>query len=265
LSAKALRLYDQLGLLTPSRTDTSSGYRFYAAEQIPTAQLVGLLRRIDMPLALIASVINTDAESATQLVTEYWTRVETTVGERRQLTNYIHHRLTGVKPTMTVSTFQIETRTVPARTVLSISRHVHIHETAEFFADAFARLRSAAPGITGIAGIPYVVYYGEVSVDSDGPIELCRPIATADLASGRGADIEQRLEAEHEEVFIRLAMRDIGWPAMLPGVDALEAWIRDHERQPGGPLRQVLIGDQRTATPDTPVCDLTIPLRPPPS
>jgi hypothetical protein len=30
LSANALRLYDELGLLPPARVDASSGYRFYA-------------------------------------------------------------------------------------------------------------------------------------------------------------------------------------------------------------------------------------------
>jgi hypothetical protein len=38
-----------------------------------------------------------------------------------------------------------------------------------FFNDAFARLRSAGPGVAGIAGCPFLVFYGEVSDDSDGP------------------------------------------------------------------------------------------------
>jgi hypothetical protein len=33
LSAKALRRYDQLGLLKPARVDPDSGYRWYAAGQ----------------------------------------------------------------------------------------------------------------------------------------------------------------------------------------------------------------------------------------
>jgi len=37
--------------------------------------------------------------------------------------------------------------------------------------------------------------------------------------------------------------------------------VNERRRKPAGALRQVLIADQRTATPDTPVCDLSIPLR----
>ncbi len=56
-------------------------------------------------------------------------------------------------------------------------------------------------------------------------------------------------------------MKDMGWPALAPAVDALEAWVRERRREPAGPLRQVLIADQRTAAPETLVCDLSVPLR----
>jgi len=142
---------------------------------------------------------------------------------------------------------------------LSISRHLHGNETNAFFADAFARLRSAAPGLEGIAGCPYLIFYGEVSDDSDGPMELCRPVSAR--PSQKVEDVQVREEPEHTEAYIRLAMKDMGWPALAPAVDALEAWVRGQRREPAGALRQVLIGDQRTAKPDTPVCDLSIPLK----
>lgn len=60
LSAKALRLYHELGLVVPARVDPSSGYRLYAENQVEQARLVGYLRRADMPLALIASALTMD-------------------------------------------------------------------------------------------------------------------------------------------------------------------------------------------------------------
>ena len=75
------------------------------------------------------------------------------------------------------------------------------------------------------------------------------------------AGIESRAEPAHDEVYIRVALKDMGWPALAPVVDALEAWVSDQHREPAGALRQVLIADQRTATPDTPVCDLSVPLK----
>jgi DNA-binding transcriptional MerR regulator len=254
LSVKALRLYDRLGLVRPARTDPDSGYRYYGADQMERARLVGLLRRLDMPLAVIADVLARPPAEAAQAVGAYWAQVESATADRRALVSYLQSRLTGASMT----SYDIQTRALPERTVLAISRHVHAAETGSFFEDAFARLRAAGPGLPGIAGCPFLIFYGEVSDDSDGPLELCRPVAAAGAAP---AGLELRVEPAHDEVFIRVARKDLGWPALLPAVDALEAWTRAEGREPRGALRQVLIADQRTAGPDTSVCDLSVPLR----
>jgi len=259
LSPKALRLYDRLGLLPPARTDPVSGYRFYSDDQVAGARLVALLRRLGMPLSVIADIAGKPAGEAAEAVAGYWAGVEAITADRRVLASYIQAKLTGAE----MARYDIKTRIIPDRTLLSISRHLHAGETDAFFGDAFARLRSAGPGVEGIAGCPFLVFYGEVSDDSDGPMELCRPVAPGSAADPvtATADVQLRVEPAHDEVFIRLAMKDMGWPALAPAADALEAWIREQRREPAGALRQVLIADQRTATPDTPVCDLSVPLR----
>ena len=40
LSVKTLRHYHEVGLLEPDRVDPATGYRHYAPEQVPTAQVV---------------------------------------------------------------------------------------------------------------------------------------------------------------------------------------------------------------------------------
>jgi DNA-binding transcriptional MerR regulator len=45
LSPKALRLYDGLGLLSPSRVDELSGYRYYEGAQLGQARLIAALRQ----------------------------------------------------------------------------------------------------------------------------------------------------------------------------------------------------------------------------
>jgi DNA-binding transcriptional MerR regulator len=263
LSAKALRLYDRLGLVRPVRTDPASGYRFYSEDQVDGARLVALLRRLGMPLPVIAEVVAKPPGEAAEAVGGYWAEIESATAERRVLVSYIQARLKGTD----MARYDIQTRTIPGRKLVAITRHVHANEAGPFFSDAFARLRAAGPGVEGIAGCPFVVYYGEVSDDSDGPVELCRPVAAdpedPDAADSDPADsdLEARSEPSHEEVFIRVAKKDMGWPALAPAADALEAWIRERRREPAGAMRQVLIADQRTAKPDAPVCDLSVPLR----
>jgi DNA-binding transcriptional MerR regulator len=259
LSPKALRLYDRLGLLTPAQTDAATGYRIYRGDQVGRARLIALLRRIDMPLPVIAGIVAQPPAEAAEAVGTYWAQAESETVQRRALVCYIQATLRGEA----MNSYDIQTRSIPGRALVSVTRHLHLSEADEFFADSFARLHSAGPGIEGIAGCPFVVYYGEVSEDSDGPIELCRPVADAPAAEGAPGQggLVSRTEAAHDEAFIRLPAKDLSWPAVAPALDALEAWLRSSNRQPAAPPRQVLIADLRTAAPDTPAFDLSVPLR----
>lgn len=259
LSPKALRLYEQLGLVVPREVDPGSGYRRYAEDQVDTAQLVGLLRRLGMPLARIGETLELAPADAARALADYWVHVEDTVRERRVLVSYLRARLMGESRRM----YDINLRTMPERKLLTINRHVLIDSVDAFFDDAFARLRAAASGIEGIAGVPFLIFYGEVSEDSDGPLELCRPVThdTGTAAVAAMADLQLRVEQSHDEAYIHLTHEEMSWPEMLPAYDALGRWVRENPRQPAGPVRQLLIADQRTATPDTVTCDLSVPLR----
>ena len=48
LSPKALRLYDELGLIEPARVDDDSGYRYYSASQLDRARLIAALRQLQI-------------------------------------------------------------------------------------------------------------------------------------------------------------------------------------------------------------------------
>jgi DNA-binding transcriptional MerR regulator len=61
LSAKALRLYDERGLLIPARADPVTGYRRYTEDQIATAARIALLRRAGISLADIGRFLSAPA------------------------------------------------------------------------------------------------------------------------------------------------------------------------------------------------------------
>jgi len=195
LSPKALRLYGELGLVVPARIDPDSGYRLYREEQVEQARLVGLLRRLDMPLATIAQVLPLDGPEAAKAVAGWWAGVEAATDERRGLVDYLQVRLRGEDHPM----YEIELRSIPERTVLSVNRHVDLSGTEGFFEDAFASLRAAGPGIEGIAGAPFLIFYGEVSEDSDGPLELCRPVVGEGESGALPGDVGRRVDPAHEE------------------------------------------------------------------
>lgn len=104
LSPKALRLYDELGLLPPARVDPVTGYRLYAPAQLERARLVAWLRRLGMPLARIAEVCALPSGAAAEEIRAYWARVEADTAARRDLASYLVDHLSrkdSVMPTTT--------------------------------------------------------------------------------------------------------------------------------------------------------------------
>jgi PPM family protein phosphatase len=89
LSPKALRLYDEFGLLRPAAVDRDSGYRRYAPDQLERARLVAWLRRLGMPLARIKMVCELDAPAAAEEIAAYWRDVEVDVRARERLASFL--------------------------------------------------------------------------------------------------------------------------------------------------------------------------------
>jgi serine/threonine protein phosphatase PrpC len=94
LSAKALRLYDELDLLRPARVDPHSGYRYYTAAQLERARLVAWLRRLGMPLARIREVCALAPADVAREIRAYWARVEAETALRRDLVAFLVDHLT---------------------------------------------------------------------------------------------------------------------------------------------------------------------------
>jgi DNA-binding transcriptional MerR regulator len=68
LTVKALRHYDELGLLPPERVDAATGYRLYGAGQVQRAEAIRTLRRLEVPLDDVATLLASDDRAAVRQV-----------------------------------------------------------------------------------------------------------------------------------------------------------------------------------------------------
>lgn len=62
LTVKALRHYDEIGLLAPAHVDPESGHRYYEAAQVEDAVAIRRLRALELPLEEIHSLLRADAD-----------------------------------------------------------------------------------------------------------------------------------------------------------------------------------------------------------
>ncbi|MFI2509436.1 MerR family transcriptional regulator [Streptomyces sp. NPDC018972] len=266
LSAKALRLYDRLGLLAPARVDAATGYRFYRPGQVERARLVALLRQLDMPLARIAEVVDADdGATAAERLTAYWADVEARHAGQRTLAAYLRGRLSGRSSEM-YGKFVVETVDVPAQVLITESRHVLAEELPAWIGASLGRLEEAARECGGVTGAPFVAYHSEVSMESDGPAEACVPVADEAAArawaerSGRARGTAVRVEPALRLARTRITKAQVAYPQILAAFEAVEEWMEAEGLTPTGPCREVYFADWDAAGPGDPVCDVAFPV-----
>jgi DNA-binding transcriptional MerR regulator len=224
LSAKALRLYDGLGLLQPARVDEDSGYRFYEPDQLRRARLIAALRQLRVPLAEIKAILPLEPVQAAERIREVWAATEAEHTSRRALAAYLIDELSGTRSVM----YEVNTRDIPARSILSVKRNVDGVDAAWAFGKEFIALlrHYRLPQIPGRAGAFFCIYWGEVSEDSDGPMEWCRPVPPdeAEALAARCPELTLRTEAAHQEAFVKLGDGQIDGADWQVVSRSLEAW-----------------------------------------
>lgn len=267
LSAKALRLYDRLGLLPPARVDEVSGYRYYRVGQIERARLVALLRQLDMPLARVAEVVEApDGAAATARLDVYWADVEARLAGQRTLAEYLRGRLSGRSSEM-YGKFVVETVEVLEQVLITETRHVLAGELPAWIGASLGRLESAAQECGGITAAPFVVYHSDVSMESDGPAESCVPVADEAAArawverQGRTRETKVRVEPAQRLAYTRISKAQVAHPQILAAFEAVEEWIPQQGLWQAGPCREVYFADWDAAGPQDPVCDVAFPVR----
>ena len=164
LTRKALRLYDELGLLPPARVDPQTGYRLYAPGQLEQARLVAWLRRLGMPLAEIRAVTALPPAAAAEQLGAYWDRVEAETAARRELASFLIGYLSGRDAAMTSAGSEELSVRYAVRSDIGLARADN-----EDAAYAGGRLLAIADGMGGHAA-------GEVA--SAAVISALRPLDT---------------------------------------------------------------------------------------
>ncbi len=265
LSPKALRLYDRTGLLAPAHVDEANGYRYYRADQVERARTVALLRRLDMPLARIAEVVREPGELAARHVAAFWRDVEERIAAQRTLVDYLRARLSG-RSTELYDTFEVKIMDVPARYVISQSRHTLADELPTWIGASLTRLLTGAAECGGVAGSPFVVYHAEVTQESDGPAETCVPVTDAAaarawaLAQGRTWETRAREEPAQRMAFTRITKAQVVYPQIIAAFEAVEEWVAQRGLQIAGPAREIYFSDWNAAGPGDAVCDVAFPV-----
>ncbi len=217
LSPKALRLYERRGLLLPDLVDEYTGYRYYRPTQAERARMIALLRRVDMPLERIGAVLDAPPGERRQLLDAYRAEAvrahERTVALLDSLASGLAEdrkdRVSAMVDAPRVSSREVPTQTFVSRTVRTTAPDLpaHIERVTALLAQrAAAAIDRTQPLV--------VVYHGEVSWESDGPIEVRVPV----LDEASAAD---GVEPAGSELFVDVPYGEVQFPTILRAFDAV--------------------------------------------
>jgi DNA-binding transcriptional MerR regulator len=220
LSLKALRLYDQLGILTPSYVDPDSGYRYYHVHQLHRARLIRMLRQIDMPLATIRRVLAASSGEAQQLVLEHCAALEERAKQARRAVQDLMAFIQQETPTMAL---EVNVQTVAPQPIVSITKRVKAEQLGQHIRDSLKALYTLVEAQGGsAAGAPLGIFHGPINQQEDGPIEVCLPVKSALAATG---EIATRDLAGGKLASVMLIGDQCEFPAILKGYDLVFDWV----------------------------------------
>jgi DNA-binding transcriptional MerR regulator len=227
LSVKALRLYDEIGVLLPARVDRASGYRFYDTTQLKNARLISMLRQLGFPLSDIKEMLRYDPVEMSRRIAQQWQHTEAEHDKRRELAHLLINQLSGKKTNM----LEVSTREIPERTLLCLKRTVDPQSAWKLGKEFIAIMHERPlPKMEGRESAAFSIYWSEVSADSDGPVEWCKPIPKdqADRLAPQYPELHLRTEPAHREAFVPITAgsEDSGVSVQLAS-EALRAWAAE--------------------------------------
>jgi DNA-binding transcriptional MerR regulator len=258
VSPKALRHYEKLGLLIPSRVDENNQYRYYTREQLDSIKAITFLKDLGIPLKTIITIVKKGSQPK---------EIEAILEEHRVLLleqlNTLNHRLvrlgwwrksTEAREMNEVKNYDVRLRDVPEIMVYSerrVMKDIH-HELPQLLRRLLDELN--AKGVI-CAGAPILMYYDNFYDGSFDPnnvdVEVGWPVNDPTVATNK-------LPAVRAAGLTYVGPYD----GLEDAYAAVFTWLNENGCQGSFPTREISINDPAVTPPEQLVTDILIPLAP---
>jgi effector-binding domain-containing protein len=239
ISVKTLRFYDERGLLKPGHIDSKSGYRYYSSAQLTEANLIRLLRSLELPLEDIQSFLRErDPHRQRALLESHREGLKRRLEEYRSIVSSIERLVEGKEEG---AGRQVSLKELADQFILGVRFHTSYEKLDESIGSAFADIFTCL-GERGEfpAGPPFSVYYGEEWDEKDIDMEICvpvvRPMGGRERVNGRELAGGLMASTLHMGPYHEIA----------ESYQVLDLWIKKRGHQYDGPPREVyLVGPEQ--------------------
>jgi DNA-binding transcriptional MerR regulator len=237
VSVRMLRHYDQLGLLTPSQTDSFTGYRYYSADQLPRLNRILALRDLGFSLEQIGGLLDEDlstdqllgmlklkrAEVEEQMESEKQklARLEVRIRQMSEQPKYGGYDviLRDIEPEL-VATFR--------EVAIDDDRIQGMFDNVEIYVAQYDQARADKP--------PFTIYYDDEYREKDMDAEIAVPLRYA-IPENELIRVRQMPPLSNVACVVHVG----DYLTIYQAYNALLAWIEANDYRMVGPIREVYL------------------------
>ncbi len=170
LTVKALRYYDEEGILTPSHRDENNSYRYYDDHDFSKAQFIVLLKSLDFSIAEIKEILaNGDREAdLSYYLAEKKQQILDNIAKENALIQKMNLHIQSPKMEERAMEYPIEIKEFQPVTVASIRYQGSYRDVGTYIGTLYKAVKNNG------AGAPFNLYY-DAEYKEEADIEICVP------------------------------------------------------------------------------------------
>lgn len=237
VSVRMLRHYDQLGLLTPSQTDSFTGYRYYSADQLPRLNRIIALRDLGFSLEQIAEMLDEDVSTEQLLGMLKYKRgeLQQQMYEEGERLSRLEARIRQMNEAATHTKYDVILREVESELVATYRevakddhRITEMFDKVEVYVAGYENARADKP--------PFTIYYDDEYRDVEIDCEVAVPLKYAIPESE-----SIRVRKTPKQFNVACVVHVGNYLNVSQAYNALLNWIDSNGYQMKGPIREVYL------------------------
>jgi DNA-binding transcriptional MerR regulator len=237
VSAKALRLYDELGLLKPLRIDPFTDYRYYSADQLPRLHRIIVLKELGFTLEQIKPLLeaSVNAEQIKGMLMLKRAETEQSMRIEKERLMRIEAQIQLIEQEGQMSNYEVILKKVAEERVAGLKGHLASFDPSEtsVIGASFEKVASYIGRHGAKLGLATAVYHANETMTNI-PFETTYGIGSAKLGAGDGVEVYtlpggDMACAVHKGAFVTIRQ----------GYEAIMKWAEANSYRPNGPSREI--------------------------
>jgi DNA-binding transcriptional MerR regulator len=255
VSVKALRYYDEIGLLKPERVDEYTGYRYYSAAQLPQLNRIVAMKNLGLSLDEIAKLLRDDVsvEHILGLLHSKQEEIKQRLSDEAERLAKVEEWLEEAQKEGKLPEYEIKLKKIKPQKAITIRRILpNFSHVGELFATIGPYLGKAhAP----LSGPPITIYHDKEFKEADVDVEVAFPVWRT--VKGEGEIVCQELPGYEKvaSIMYKGPYEGLGKP-----YNAIMGWIETNGYHIAGPNREIYYNEPEKTKPEDLVTEIQMPV-----